>query len=371
LKVLLVQNISWGLYNFRADLMRELQSHGVEVVACATYDDYSHRIENMGIRYIEIPMKRKGLNPIIDFWLFIRLYRLYIREKPDVIFHNTIKPIIFGSLAARFANNKKVVNMISGLGYVFIGDGILHRSLKPFVKWLFRHALKSCKKVLFQNPDDRKYFIDQRIVSEQITEITYGSGVNTERFHYVESSNKKDNNVFIYIGRILKDKGIIEFIEAAKKVKVLYPDTKFQLLGMIDQNNPTNIDKKTIDGWVKIGLVEYLGEVLDVRSFIEQSDVVVLPSYREGVPKSLLEAMAMGKPIITTDVPGCRETIDKNKNGLLIPPRDIYALCQAMQYMILNPERRKEMGREGRKLAVEKFDVRKVNTMILQAMGVD
>jgi len=277
--------------------------------------------------------------------------------------------VIYGSLAARYARVGRIVNMISGLGYVFIGDGMVQRMLRPLVHRMYRFALRGSHTVLFQNPDDRKYFIDHTLVPEDKTGVIPGSGVDTERFPYVGSTTNGQNCTFLFVGRILKDKGVLEFVEAARLMKRSSPEAKFQMLGRIDPDNPSHIEESVVRSWVNDGLVEYLGEVDDVRDVLGRSDVLVLPSYREGVPKSVLEAMAMGKAIVTTDVPGCRETVEHGKNGLLVPPKDVAALQSAMESMIAHPDRRAAMGKESRKIVEMRFDVQIVNDQIFKAMG--
>lgn len=351
--------------------MKELQSRNVEVIAVAPFDEWSHQFNNLGVEYFNVPIGRRTLNPFVDIALLLRLYRIYRAEQPDAVLHNTIKPVIYGSIAARYAKAKLVVNMIPGLGYIFTGNGITQRFLRPIVKWMYKIALKGSRRVLFQNPDDKEYFEQNELVENQLTEVTYGSGVDLDHFYYVEPNPRKGVCTFLLLGRMLWDKGVGEFVEGAEAVKQLYADVKFQLLGRIDKDNPAHIDEKVITEWNHLGYVEYLGEVADVRNAIERADVVVLPSYyREGIPKALLEAMAMGKPIITTDMPGCRETVVGNLNGILIPARNTKALTDAMCMMINDPRRRMEMGREGRKVAVDRFDVKRVNREILEAMNI-
>jgi glycosyltransferase involved in cell wall biosynthesis len=370
-KVIIVANTSWYLQNYRLPLIKELESRNVAVVAVAPYDDYSEQLKRASVRYLDVPMRRGRLNPLEDMGLMIRLYRIYKAEEPDVVFHNTIKPVIYGSIAGRNARVRCVLNMIPGLGYVFTGDRIIHQILRPLVKLMYRFALKDSTNVLFQNPEDEYYFRWNSLVDGVKTGVTYGSGVDLDHFHYVEPVSGKQECTFLMFGRILWDKGVAEFVEAAREVKQVYPESRFQLAGMIDEDNPTHIERKVINEWNNSGYINYLGVKTDVRGLIAKADVVVLPSYyKEGVPRSLLEAMAMGKPIITTDMPGCRETVMQNLNGLLIPPRNAKALSEAMQYFITQPGRRVQMGREGRKLAVERFDVRRVNREILRAMGI-
>jgi len=369
-KVIIVANTSWYLYNFGGSLLRALLSADVRVISLAPYDEFSRKLEQLGMQHLDLRMGRRSLNAIADLALSVRLWRTYLREQPDIVFHNTIKPVIYGSLAARIANVPRVVNMITGLGYIFTRNGVVQRILRPLVKVMYRYALKKSDTVLFQNPDDKRYFERHGLVDGLSSAITYGSGVDLEHFYFVEPRKTNEACTFLFVGRILRDKGVVEFVEAASKVKRDYPMCSFKLLGRIDKDNPTQIKEHSIDKWTKAGCVEYLGEVEDVRYVLEKADVVVLPSYREGVPRALLEAMAMGKAIITTDTPGCRETVINGQNGILVPPREVDPLAEAMIRMIRDPEMRARMGREGRRLAVELFDVKRVIKQILSAMNI-
>jgi glycosyltransferase involved in cell wall biosynthesis len=243
--------------------------------------------------------------------------------------------------------------------------------LKILVKRIYKFALKNSNKVFFQNPDDKNYFIANSIVSEQKALVTFGLGVDVDHFNYVAPILQNKSCTFLLVARMLWDKGVGEFVQAAKILKKSCPDVKFQLLGKIDPDNPSHIPREKIEDWNNSGCIEYLGELYDVRPVIANASVVTLPSYyREGIPNSLMEAMAMGKPIITTNTPGCRETVISNINGLLIPSRNVGALVKAMQFMIADPQRRIEMGKEGRRIAVERFDVRRVNAILLEAMDI-
>ena len=367
-KLLIAANTSWYLHNFRLPFIRELQTRGIEVVAVAPRDTWSEELERLGVRYIELPMSRRGLNPLVDAGLMRRFLRIFRDERPDFAFHNTIKPVIYGSAAARRAGVRCVVNMIPGLGYVFIGKGAIHRILRPLVKMMYKLALRDSHRVFFQNQDDLDYFVDGGIVERSRATVTLGSGVDLERFYFVEPVLTQPGCVFLFVGRLLWDKGVGEFVDAAKDLKRRHDGLRFLLLGRLDPGNPAGVDVKVVEAWEQKGYVEYLGELPDVRPQIAKADVVVLPSYREGVPKALLEAMAMGKPIITTDAPGCKETVVDGRNGMLVPPRDVDGLIKAMEKMILDPEARVRMGREGREVASERFDVKEVNAILLDSL---
>lgn len=369
-KIVIVSNTSWFIHNFLLSFMKQLQKNNFEIVALAPRDEWSDRFNSLNVSYIEIPIQRQGLNPVTEIRLLMRFYKIYKQEQPDFIFHTTIKPVIFGSFAARRASVKIVLNMIPGLGYVFTGNTFVNKLLRPVVKLLYKSALVNSYRVYFQNPEDRTYFVEHHLVSADKTEITYGLGVDLNHFQYTPMREKNGKCVFLLVARMLRDKGVCEFVEAAKAIKKIFPHAVFQLLGRIDSGNPNHIKKEIIDEWVKAGHIQYLGEVNDVRDIVANADVVVLPSYyREGIPNSLMEAMAIGRPIITTDMPGCRETIVNNTNGILIPPKNSKALIDAMRLLIEQPELRIEMGKRGREIAVDRFNVDRVNSMILSAMN--
>lgn len=349
----------------------ELISHGAEVVLLAPRDQSSDWFATIGARYIEVPMNRKGVNPLGDLGLLRRFREIYRRERPDSVFHMTIKPVIYGSVAARLAGVHHVLNMVPGLGYVFVGDQLIHRALRPMVVRMYRIALRNSDRVFFQNPEDKEYFLGKSLVRESQAVVTYGSGVDLDYFAFTEPKGSGEHCTFLLMARMLWDKGVGDFVNAAKVLKPGFPNTRFLLLGMVDTENRSHVPRATLEEWTRNGNVEYLGEVDDVRPVVALADVVVLPSYyREGVPKSLLESLAMGKPIITTNMPGCRETVVNGVNGMLIPPRDGAALLEAIRCMITQPALRTQMGRESRKLAVERFDVRRVNAMILESLDI-
>jgi glycosyltransferase involved in cell wall biosynthesis len=337
----------------------------------APEDRTSAQFAELGIRFIPFPINRRALNPLVDLNLVRRLRTIYRAEHPDFVFHFTIKPVIYGSIAARYAGVSRIYNMIPGLGYVFAGDRVVPQMLRPLVKRMYKIALKDSQVVFFQNKEDREYFESNLLVNKKQSEITLGSGVDLDQFSFAESLPKDCSCTFLLFSRMLWDKGVGEFADAARVLKKELPEARFQLLGRIDTENPAHVDPGAIEAWVAGGFIEYLGEMAEVRNVIAAADVVVLPSYyREGVPKSLLEALAMGKAIITTDTPGCRETVVDKLNGILIAPRDVGSLTTAMRFMATQPERRVEMGKAGRRIAVDRFDVKRVNATILKAMQV-
>lgn len=344
-------NTAWSLYNFRSGLIRALLERNYRVVALAPEDEFCERLASLGCEVVYLPMDKKGTHPLRDLGTLKNYRSLYRRLRVDVALHYTIKPVIYGSLAAR-SLGIPYINTITGLGTAFIRDTWLTR----VVESLYRVSQRWPEKVFFLNQDDLGLFLKRRLVRLRIAEYLPGEGIDLARFR--DSPLPEGNApVFLLIARMLWDKGVGEFVAAVRRVRQRYPDARFQLLGFIGVENQTAIPKNTVESWVQEGVVEYLGSTDDVRSFIEAADCVVLPSYREGTPRSLLEAAAMGRPIITTDVVGCREVVDDGINGLLCHPRDAVDLAEKMERMItLSPQVRAEMGRRGRDKVEREFD---------------
>ena len=361
-KVFIVSRCTWTLSNFRSGLMSELVRRKHDVYGGgAVGDGYERKIEEIGVKLHALPIDKRAMNPVSDLILLIVLYRWYQKEKPDVVHHFTIKPVIYGTIAAKMAGIERIVNTIPGLGYAFSEDG--NRWLRRLVERLYRFALHFADSTIFQNRDDYAYFVSRQLVDANRSMVIPGSGVNCE-FFKPEKPEKKgcDSSVtFLMVSRLLKDKGIYDYVEAARLVKKHYATTRFELLGGRDVRNPQVIPEEDLTGWRKEGIVGWRGEVSDVRPFIRESDVVVLPSYyREGIPRSLMEAAAMGKPIITTDSIGCREVVEEGVNGLLVPKKNPDALSRAMLYLMKNPEERNRMGAMGRKKVESEFNEKEV-----------
>jgi glycosyltransferase involved in cell wall biosynthesis len=366
-KIFLVSRCAWTLFNFRAGLMRELMKNGNTVIGGgASGDGFEPKIEALGVKFNGLPVDKKGINPRADVKLFWTLYRWYREEQPDIVHHFTIKPVIYGSIAARMAKIPKIVNTVTGLGYVFTDEKLTW--LRRLVVGLYRISLNCADFTFFQNQDDYDLFLSHGMVKKSGTALLPGSGVDCEHFSPVSGPNplEKSQPTFLMVSRLLKDKGVYEFVEAARQVKELHPKARFQLLGRRDVRNPNVVPESDIESWRNQGLVSWSGEVTDVRPIMAKSDVVVLPSYREGIPRALLEAAAMAKPIITTDAVGCREVVDDEVNGLLVPVKDAPALAGAMERMINDPEMRKRMGKAGRKKVEREFDEKIVIKKILE-----
>lgn len=365
MKVVIALNTAWNLVNFRAGLIRALVSAGYEVVAVAPYDEYVVRLTELGCRFVALPMDNKGTHPGRDSLLFFRFLKLLRRERPDVFLGYTVKPNVYGSLAAR-ALGIPVVNNVAGLGAVFIRDSWLTR----LVRLLYKIALSSSYHVFFQNNEDMRMFVEQGLVAADKVSRLPGSGIDLSSFCYVPILPMENRSLrFLLVARLLWDKGVGEYVEAARMVRRQYPTAVFQLLGFLDVKNPTAVSSAQMDEWVKEGVVEYLGVADDVKPYLVAADCVVLPSYREGVPRSLLEAAAIGRPIVTTDAVGCRDAVDDGVNGLLCRVGDADDLAEKMVQMIaFSPQSRATMGRRGREKVKREFDEKVVIQKYLDAI---
>jgi len=373
MKIVVIASHAPSLVNFRGPLLLRFTNAGHQVLACAPEEDENTKntLAQMGIEYRRIHLSRTGMNLVQDISTILSLMSIFRDFSPDLTLSYTVKPVIYGSVAARLMNVKKIFSMITGLGYAFVESD--SRNMKQgFIRWLiklqYRLALSVNSSVFFQNPDDEALFIDLGLVHAKKTVRINGSGVDI--LHYAATSvPQHPYPVFLLIARLLKDKGVIEYVQSATILKRKYPDTIFRLIGWVDENNPASIDSTLLTKWQNEGNIEYLGTKSDVRHYIAECSVYVLPSYREGTPRTVLEAMSMGRPIVTTDAPGCRETVIDNENGFLVPVRDPIALAEAMEKFISQPELIKTMGQRSREIAEDKYDVHKVNEVILRTMG--
>ena len=332
-------------------LLKALQNEGYKIIAIAPKDDYSEKLEALGFEYHEIKMNNKGTNPLEDVKLMWDFYTLYKKLELDVILQYTIKPNIYGSMAARMLGIP-VISNISGLGTVFLDDGFSSK----VARFLYGVALKSPKKVFYQNSHDRELFIDSKLVEESKTDLLPGSGIDTKKFAPMQVPRKSDEVSFLFIARLIKDKGIGEFIEAAR-VLAKENTVKCYILGDYYEGNPTAITKVQMQKWEEEDMVIYLGVSDDVAVHIASVDCVVLPSYREGLSRVLLEAASMAKPLITTNVPGCKEVVDDGVNGYVCEVKNSDSLTEAMQRMLaLSDLERQEMGKKGREKVIAQFD---------------
>ena len=371
MKFLLIAGLAESLNNFRGPLIAALQARGLEVHVAAPDMPVGSALrlqfEARGLGVHSIPMGRTGTNPVADLRSMLAMWTLMHRLKPDFVMGYTIKPVIYGSLAASLARVPRRVALITGLGYAFQGDG-QRSGLRVLVQWLYALALARVHLTFFQNPDDIALFRQRGILPDGMpTCVVNGSGVDLASFSAAPVPCGQLR--FLLIARLLGDKGVREYAQAARIVKDKHPEVVCTLVGWVD-TNPDAILQSELDAWIADGRIEFLGRLSDVRPEIERCSVYVLPSYREGTPRTVLEAMAMGRAVITTDAPGCRETVVDGENGFLIPVKSVNALVAAMERFLSDPELAHHMGVRGRQIAEEKFDVHKVNAAMLTAMGI-
>lgn len=354
---------------FRKDLLLEFKKLGFEILAVAPNDDpaVGGELQKLGIAYREIPLARNGFNPLMDVVLLFRLIGIIFRYKPTFVLSYTIKPVIYGSLAAAFFRKIKAFALVTGLGYLEThSSGTSKLFIRKVIRLLYKTSLCRIAGIIFQNEEDRSYFIDHKLITKKTPSIVVsGSGVNLGE--YLRKASVVTPVRFLLVSRLLKSKGVSLFVEAAAALKKNYPRTEFHLIGQFDEKNPDGIDKAWLMHRVDRGDVIFHGFQKDVRDILGQASVFVLPShYREGLPRTILEAMAMGKPVITTDNTGCRETVNDRVNGFLIPVKDQQRLQEAMREFITDPTLIATMGEKSYQLASQKFDVRIVNHDIVR-----
>ena len=354
-----------SLFWFRMDMMKSFLKLGYSVVAVGNekYDKWEKEFKKENIEYRQIYVKRNGTNPLEDFKTYNSIKKVLKEIHPYKIFAYQAKTVIYGGLAANSLGITEVYPLIAGVGSVFLKNDLKSKLIKKIMVTEYKLSMKKSPKVFFQNKDDEKIFFDNKIVKKGKTVMIPGSGVNLQNFKFQTMPNEFG---FLCISRLIKDKGIYEYLEACKKIKKLYPEVRCLLVGPYD-TNPSAITPNELQEYINIG-VEYFGEQRDVKPYLEQCNVFVLPSYREGTPKANLEAMASGKAIITTDATGCRETVVDKVNGFLVPIKNVEAIVEAMKYFINNPSEAFEMGREGRKICENTFDVDIVNRIICATM---
>lgn len=371
--VIVVSGLATSLINFRGALLREVVKCGHDVIALAPADEHSgsvaETLTKLGVRFEAISLQRSGLNPWRDFLSCCELARLFRGYKPDVVFAYTAKPVIYSGIAVRILRNIGFYPMITGLGYAFIdGGGLKRKILRAMLERMYSIGLASSNTVIFQNADDEGIFQALGLLRGKNRSVCVnGSGIDLSAF---PTSPLPNAPVFLMLARLIADKGIREYVSAARQVKRRYPNVVFRLAGSFDRN-PASIKPAELQSWVDEGVIEYLGVLSHVQNELSACQVYVLPSYyREGLPRSILEALATGRPIITTDAPGCRETVVHDKNGFLVTPRDAHSLAAAMMRMLeMSVFDRRRMAAESRAMAEDKFDVQKVNAEMLNIMG--
>ncbi len=366
-KIALIYNTSRYLYKLRREFIELLQLHDYDVVGIAPRDESTEALSGLGVKHIHFDISARGINPIRDFKTFRQLRKILRAEQPDVVLSYTVKPVMYGSYAAHLEGVKTICAMITGLGQLFNNESATQRLLLAAVAPFYRKSLDVCRRVYFQNSDDAQLLQSLKIANAEQTVVLPGSGVDVQRFRPKPEAVQPGS--FLLIARMLKEKGSADFVAAARLLQSSYPHATFRLLGPLEQG-PSAHTQSEIQDWQASGFIEYLGEIEDVRPFLTSSEVFVLPSYyREGLPRSILEAMACGKPIVTTDWPGCREAVAEGVNGFLVPVRNPQRLAAAMEKFLTDASLSGSMGEKSRQLALDRFDVRKVNAQILATMA--
>lgn len=366
--ILIVAANSRSLIANRGDLIREMQALGYQVAAAVPRADYLPDTNDLDIDIHLVDMARTSASPIADLRFLYSLYRLMRELKPRTVFSYSAKPVVYGSIAAKLAGVPGRFAMITGLGHAYTTESTKTRALRVALNLLYRAGIASCQKVFFQNPDDLAHFSDSGVLRDMFKAVrTNGSGVDTSRFP--SRPLPEGSPVFLFIGRLLTEKGIAEFVEAAALLKQKWPDARFVAVGPHDASLPHSVSAGILGRWKADGIVEFPGGVRDVRPWLEECSVFVLPSYREGTPRSVLEAMSTGRPIVTTDAPGCRETVVNGVNGVLVPPHSVKPLANAMEWFLAQPDLIPAMAAASRSIAEEKYEVTKVNRVILEAMA--
>lgn len=356
IKILFSANTAWSMLNFRKGLIQHLLTQGYQIIILAPHDAFSEKLAVLGCTVIDLPMSAKGVNPLKDIQLTYFLFGIYRSLQPDFIIHYTIKPNIYGSLAAHMAGIPSIA-ITTGLGYTFVNNNLVSRIARRLYKFSFRFP----KEIWFLNEDDRQTFLNYGLVAREKAVLLHGEGVDLQHFTPRLQLQTDENFRFLLIARMLWDKGVGEYVEAARIVQASYPNAVFQLLGACGVPNPSVISREQIAKWELEGLVEYLGTTDDVRPFIAQADCVVLPSYREGIPRTMIESAAMAKPLIVSDAPGCRDVVRDGITGYICAVKDADALARCCLHLLEQPPlKREQMGYSGRAFMAEVFDEQKV-----------
>lgn len=366
MKFILISPKNRTAYNFRGDLIQKIIASGYEVIVTGPNRDNVEKIEALGARFVEIPMDKNGVNPAKDLAYQKALCDLFKKEKPDVTLGYTSKPVIYGAIAAKKAGVPHIVSMVTGAGYAFTAKTKKAKVIKAILSVLYKRAFACADTVIFQNTDDKDQFVGEHLVKEQKCRIVNGSGVNTERFAIAPYP---EQITFFMLSRVMYSKGIREYLEACKIVKEKHPEVRLMLLGACE-NIQDSISESDLQPYIDGGIIEHFGETDTVADYYKQCSVYVLPSYREGTPRTVLEAMSMGRAVITTDAPGCRETVLDGETGFLVPVMDGPAVAEKMLEFIEHPERIAEMGQKSAQYCRENFDVNKVNKDMCQYLGI-
>jgi len=357
--ILFVVNACWFFVSHRLPLARAAQRQGFTVHVAASPDETSAQLEAAGIRFHPVPFSRKGRHPLRELRTFFTVLALYRRLRPDLVHHVTIKPILYGGVAARLTRIPAVINAVAGLGYTFLARGQAASLFRDLVRFGYRKALShSNQTVIFQNDDDRREFVSRGLVHPRETALIRGSGVDPDEFSPSESPAGRP--LVVFPARLLWDKGVAEFVQAAAILRARGVEAQFALVGEPDPYNPASVGEEDLAAWRASGVVEVWGRSRDMPEVFRRAHIACLPSYREGLPRALLEAAASGLPIVTTDVPGCRDVVRDGYNGYLVPPREAHALADALEKLIRSAGERELMGRRGRALVLEQFTLDRV-----------
>jgi glycosyltransferase involved in cell wall biosynthesis len=357
-KILLFANTDWYLYNFRLSLAKNLREQGYEVILVSPPGDFQELLQRDGFPWIPFELSRQSINPFGELVAIWRLILLYHRIRPDIVHHFTIKPVIYGSIAAHLTGITGIINSITGLGHLFINTDRATRLLRAIASRLYRMNLYDTQ-VIFENPEDRDIFIQRHLIQAEQAHLILGTGVDVEKYRPTDKSN--DKPVVLFSSRMLVTKGLLEYVEAARALRHKGLIARFALAGRTDPGNPASISDEQIEAWKQSETLEWWGWQEDMPAALARADIFCLPSYREGVPNALLEAAACGLSIVTTDVPGCRDVVTNGVNGWLVPVRNAEALANALETLITNPELRRRMGNAGREIAMNQFSMAKVN----------
>lgn len=364
-KLLFFVTEDWYFYSHRLQLATTASKAGFEVIVVTRVREHGTIIRQAGIKVIPIEMSRRSINPIVEASLVFRIWQIYRRERPDILHHVAIKPVLYGSIAAYLAGCKKIVNALAGMGFLFISNRIKVRLLRPLIAKAFQLLINGKRsRLILQNPDDVEFFSKNKLIESNKINLIRGSGVDLQ--HFSPGEEKDGVPVIMLASRMLWDKGVGEFVEAANLLKSFNVEARFVLVGERDTENPSAISKQQIESWVQSGVIEWWGHKENMPEVLNQAHVVCLPSYREGLPKVLLEAAACGRPIVATDVPGCREIVKHGENGILVPIRNSRAIAEALIKLIESPKLRHKMGLKGRELVEKEFSIEKVTAETLR-----
>lgn len=373
MKILVFSSLAYSLVNFRGALLSRMKAEGHDIVAVAPDHDtaVARWLSDRGIQFKTVSMNRTGMKPLEDAATLWGYVSLILKERPDVILAYTQKPIIYGGIAARLTGGTPFYALMSGLGYLFSPDGAKAGPVRSIFLGLYREGVRRARKIFVFNRDDHRDMLEAGIVhaKQDVIQVP-GSGVDTR--HFVQQPLPAGSPHFLMVGRLMRDKGVYEFLEAARQITADFPDVRFSILGRAEESNPTGISREDIPGLQRDYPVTFLPETTDVRPHLADASVFVLPSfYREGLPRTILEAMATGRAVITTDMPGCRDPIENGRSGIIVPPQDAIALADAMRSFIKKPQQANEMGQRARAIAEDIYDVERVNDILLGHMGLD